>query len=88
VLLTLETEDYLSAFTKKRLHDVHDGLITIIPLLRADNQLLMSNEGEKNVPKTMQSMFVDYFKYKQKGLAPSQSLMDLFEEVLGENVED
>jgi DNA repair protein SbcD/Mre11 len=88
VLLTLETDDYLSAFTHKRLKEVHDGLITIIPLLRADNQALMSNEGDKKVPKTMQNMFIDYFKYRQKGLAPSQSLMDLFEEVLGENVED
>jgi DNA repair protein SbcD/Mre11 len=87
VLLTLETDDYLGALTKKRLYDVHDGLITIIPLLKADKALL-ANEGDSYAPKTMQSMFVDYFKYKQKGIPPSQSLMDLFEEVLGENVED
>jgi exonuclease SbcD len=87
VLLTIETEDYLGAFAKKRLHDVHDGLITIIPLLRSERNPL-TTETEQYAPKTMQSMFVDYFKYKQKGIAPSQSFMDLFEEVLGENVED
>jgi exonuclease SbcD len=87
VLLTIETDDYLGAFAKKRLYDVHDGLITIIPLLRAERNAL-SAETEQYAPKSMQSMFVDYFKYKQKGIAPSQSFMDLFEEVLGENVED
>jgi DNA repair protein SbcD/Mre11 len=87
VLLTIETDDYLGAFAKKRLHDAHDGLITIIPLLKSE-QTQLADEADKYAPKTMQSMFVDYFKYKHKGIAPSQSLMDLFEEVLGENVED
>jgi exonuclease SbcD len=87
VRLTLETEDYLSAFTKKRLHEVHDGLITIIPLLRSDKENL-ATEGDKDAPKTMQTMFAAYFKHKNKGIAPSQSLMDLFEEVLGENAEE
>jgi DNA repair protein SbcD/Mre11 len=87
VLLTIETDDYLGAFAKKRLHDAHDGLITIIPLLKSE-QTQLAQEADKYAPKTMQSMFMDYFKYKHKGIAPSQSLMDLFEEVLGENVED
>ncbi|MEY4935563.1 MAG: hypothetical protein RIS64_1922 [Bacteroidota bacterium] len=87
VLLTLETDNYLGAATKKQLYDAHDGLVSIIPLLKSDKALL-PNESDPHTPKTMQTVFVDYFKYKQKGLAPSSSLMDLFEEVLGENVED
>jgi DNA repair protein SbcD/Mre11 len=87
VLLRLETDDYLGAFAKKRLHDAHDGLISIIPLLKSD-QVQLADEADRFAPKTMQSMFKDYFKYKQKGMEPSQALMDLFEEVLGENVED
>jgi exonuclease SbcD len=86
VLLRLETDTYLDAPIKKRLYDAHDGLMPIIPLLRGE-QGLSFNDAEKGTQKTIQMMFSDYF-VKRHAVLPSQAILDLFEEVLGESIED
>lgn len=79
VELTLRTEEYLRSTDKKRLYDVHNGIVTIIPDL-----LSLQETGSKvrqiRLDQSMAELFSDYF-ISRHGQSPSKELLELFREV-------
>ena len=72
---------YLTAEDRKRLHQAHNGILAIVP--RITNQdLIRTQISEIDLSRTMQELFIDYFKSRQQGQEPNDELMALFREVL------
>lgn len=84
--LTLVTDDFISGKDRKRLYDTHSGIINIIPEVKnaTDNDL---GKSQINLQKDMESLFQDYFTYKQ-GQPPDRTMLDLFREMLGSDSTD
>jgi len=81
VELTIVSDNYLEAADKKRLTEAHSGLIQIIPQIKK----IADEESASGIDLTlsMESLFQEYFKSKNKGQEPSEGLLDVFREVLG-----
>lgn len=84
VEITLVSDTYIDAKTKKALFQAHDGIVTIIPEFSKDFT------EEKRSPvidmTDIKSAFMDYFKYR-KGQEPDKDLMMLLNEII-ESSED
>lgn len=79
VELTLESEAYLSAIDLKRIHESHEGIIHIIPVV--SKQLLEGGTAKTiNLEQDMDDLFKDFFKSKY-GQEPNKELMQLFNEI-------
>ncbi|SDL80275.1 exonuclease SbcD [Catalinimonas alkaloidigena] len=80
--LTLVSDTYLDAPTKKALYDSHDGIVSLIPELRTQTA-----EGEEeptqkvDLSKDLKALFCDYFQAR-KGQQPNEDLLALFDEVI------
>jgi exonuclease SbcD len=81
VELTLLSDTFISNQDLKRIHESHDGIIHIIPIVSKedteDTQMI-----KVNLDQDIQGLFKDFFvsKYKQE---PNEEILDLFREVLG-----
>lgn len=82
VELTMATDDYLSADDRKKLHNAHDGIVTIIPEVKNALPGEHGQEHHIDLNKDMESLFKDYFKYKH-GQEPNEEITSIFREVLG-----
>ncbi|MEO6686961.1 MAG: exonuclease SbcCD subunit D C-terminal domain-containing protein, partial [Dyadobacter sp.] len=81
VELTIVSDNYLEAADKKRLMEAHSGLVQIIPQIKK-----IAEEGSTStidLTLSMENLFQEYFKSKNKGQEPSEGLLDVFREVLG-----
>lgn len=80
VELTLVSDTFLSSTDMKRIHEAHDGIIHIIPIVQqtASNP---ANTQSINLDQNMDSLFKDYFKHRL-GQEPNPELMDLLNEVI------
>jgi DNA repair protein SbcD/Mre11 len=87
VELTLATDTYLTAEERKRLHNAHPFIVTLIPEVANANPNTSSHK-QIDLGKGMEELFVDYFSHRHKGQAPSDDMMNLFREVLGDVEED
>lgn len=85
VMLTIVSDNYLEATDKKRLTEAHSALIQIIPQIRRINE--SESVTEIDLTLSMEKLFGEYFKSKNKGQEPSDGLMEVFREVLGEEGE-
>jgi len=81
VELTIVSDNYLEAADKKRLTEAHSGIIQIIPQIRRINET--EQTAEVDLTLSMEKLFGEYFKSKNKGQEPSEGLMEVFREVLG-----
>ncbi|MCE6988813.1 exonuclease subunit SbcD [Dyadobacter sp. CY323] len=79
--LTIVSDNYLEATDKKRLMEAHPGIIQIIPQIKKQQDA--ENAAEIDLSLSMEKLFQEYFKSKNKGQEPSEGLMDVFREVLG-----
>ena len=86
VELTLVTDEFLTAADRKRLNSVHSGIVTIVPEVRNPEIITGSTTFNIDINKGMNELFRDYFKYS-KGQEPNDEIMDLFNEILAEEVE-
>lgn len=80
VELTLVSSTFLATQDLKRIHESHDGIIYIIPIVNkedAETQQL----PKVNLDQDMQGLFKDYFvsKHKQE---PNEELLNLFQEII------
>lgn len=87
--ITLQTPVYLTGDQQRQLHQAHDGLVTIIPDVRpthsdsdqpATQQIIDLNE-------TIDTLFINYFKTRNKGQEPNEQLLGLFQEILATDPE-
>lgn len=81
VELTIVSDNYLEASDKKRLTEAHSGLIQIIPQIRRINE--ETEAATVDLSLSVEKLFGEYFKSKNKGQEPSDGLMDVLREVLG-----
>jgi len=81
VELTIVSDDFLTADERKRLKNAHDYIISIIPEVKSEMNKSKKEAGV-DISKSMDKLFVDFFKYKH-GQEPNKELLDLFKEVIG-----
>lgn len=86
VELTLVTDTFLTAAERKQLSSVHSGIISIIPEVKNEGDLTGSGRQSIDLSKSMEKLFVDYFRY-EKGQEPNEQIMKLFNEILAEEDE-
>ncbi|HPB52065.1 MAG TPA: exonuclease SbcCD subunit D [Saprospiraceae bacterium] len=79
--LTIESDSYITASDRKRLHQAHDGIIHLIPKIR-NNDVEGVETSEINISQDIRQLFSDYFKTKNAGQEPNEEIMNLFNEIL------
>ncbi|QRR03113.1 metallophosphoesterase family protein [Dyadobacter sandarakinus] len=79
--LTIVSDNYLEAADKKRLNEAHSGIVQIIPRIKKSE--LAEEVGDIDLSLSMEKLFQEYFKTKNKGQEPSTGLLSVFREVLG-----
>lgn len=85
VELTVVSDTFMTSQELKRLHEAHDGIIHIIPIVTK----LQESRNEKAIVKLDQdinSLFKDFFKSKH-GQEPNEEIYALFKEVLAQQKE-
>jgi len=85
--LTMVTETYLTAEERKTLNNAHSGIITIIPdVIKGDGDHERLRKTI-DLSKGMEELFSDYFR-DEKGQEPNTRILNLFKEILAEEVEE
>jgi len=81
VELTLVMEHYIKTEDLKRLHEVHDGIIHVIPVI---SEVTTEDDSKLNVnlDQDIEGLFSDFFQAKKKQL-PNEEILELFKEILG-----
>jgi exonuclease SbcD len=81
VELTLVSDTFLATQNLKRIHESHDGIIFIIPIVNKGANVDQQT-AKVNLDQGIQGLFKDYFvsKHKQE---PNEELLDLFNEIIG-----
>jgi exonuclease SbcD len=81
VELTLVSDTFFATQDLKRIHESHDGIIHIIPIVTKDGNAEQQTP-KVNLDQDIQGLFKDYFvsKHKQE---PNDELLDLFNEIIG-----
>lgn len=82
VELTLVSDTFISNQDLKRIHESHDGIIHIIPVISKSATDDENAAVKVNLEQDIQGLFKDFFisKYKQE---PNDEILDLFKEVQG-----
>jgi exonuclease SbcD len=80
VELTLVSDTFFATQDLKRIHESHDGIIYIIPIVTKDGNAEQQTP-KVNLDQDIQGL-LDYFisKHKQE---PNDELLDLFNEIIG-----
>ncbi|CAM2981236.1 metallophosphoesterase family protein [Flavobacterium frigoris] len=81
VELTLVSDTFFATKDLKRIHESHDGIIFIIPIVTKDGDTEQQTP-KVNLDQDIQGLFKDYFvsKHKQE---PNDELLELFNEIIG-----
>lgn len=81
VELTLVSDTFFTTQDLKKIHESHDGIIFIIPIVNKSD-ISESDTPRVNLEQDIQGLFKDYFvsKHKQE---PNDELLDLFNEIIG-----
>jgi exonuclease SbcD len=86
--ITMQTTSYLTSEERRQLQQAHSALVTIVPDVR-DIDKLGEAEATQTIDLTqsMEHLFTDYFKNKNKGQEPNERLKQLFKEILATDSE-
>ena len=81
VELTLVSDTFFTTQDLKKIHESHDGIIFIIPIVNKSGAAA-TDTPKVNLEQDIQGLFKDYFvsKHKQE---PNDELLDLFNEIIG-----
>ena len=85
VELTIQTNTFLDAQLRKTLAVEHDKIVNIIPKLILDKDATEEDKSKLltiDETQDLTSLFIEYFKYSNGDKIPSESLMNLFKEVI------
>jgi exonuclease SbcD len=80
--ITLQTPTYLTSEERRELQQAHESLVTIIPDVRDVELPEQETTQTIDLTQSMESLFADYFKSKNKGQEPNDRLQLLFKEIL------
>ncbi|MGO1244290.1 MAG: metallophosphoesterase family protein [Sphingobacterium sp.] len=83
VELTLVSDEFINSADLKRIHEAHDGIIHIIPVIRSQTPTNTTNKMV-NLEQDLDVLFKDYFQYKY-AQQPNAEIMDLLKEVINNN---
>lgn len=87
VELTLVSDTFLTGKDRKQLHQAHTGILAIIPRV-TDPTLTQVEQTEIDLSRSMEELFIDYFKHKKQGQEPNEELLGLFREILATESEE
>ncbi|TCO07723.1 metallophosphoesterase family protein [Natronoflexus pectinivorans] len=83
VELTLVSNTYITADTRRKLFAAHPRIVTLIPEVESGRESDSGNNAISiDLTKSTEELFVDFFKEK-KGQAPNGRVLDLFRELMG-----
>lgn len=82
VELTLVSDTFISNQDLKRIHESHDGIIHIIPIVTKSVSVVQTNAEKVNLDQDIQGLFNDFFVSKY-GQAPNSEILELFREIQG-----
>ncbi len=82
VELTLVSDTFIPNQDLKRIHESHDGIIHIIPIISKSDTKDENSATKVNLDQDIQGLFKDFFvsKYKQD---PNEEILELFKEIQG-----
>lgn len=80
VELTLESETFMTSDERKLIYQSHQGIVHLIPKVK-DVKGNETTFTEINLDQDIQSLFNDYFKFKNSGQDANEELMSLFNEI-------
>jgi exonuclease SbcD len=86
VELTMVTDTFLTALERKQINAAHHGIVAIVPEVRNASELNAGIRKGIDLSKSMQELFVDYFRH-EKGQEPNEDILKLFTEILAEEEE-
>lgn len=84
VELTIVSDTFITSIDLKRLHEAHDGIIHIIPIVT--KQEIANNKAPVQLDQDIDNLFKDFFKSKH-GQEPNEEIYSLFKEVLAQQKE-
>ncbi len=87
VELTIVSDTYLAVTDRKKLFDIHQGIVTIIPELRNLDSVTGKAGKSIDLSKNMDELFVDFYQSKKGGQAPNERILNIFKEILSEEDE-
>ena len=82
VELTLVSDTFISNQNLKRIHESHDGIIHIIPIVSKAVTQVDNSAIKVNLDQDIQGLFKDFFVSKY-GQEPNEEILELFREVQG-----
>lgn len=81
--ITMQTSAYLTSEERRQLQQAHPFLVNIVPDVRDIN---VADDAEANqsidLTQSIEHLFTNYFKNKNKGQEPNERLRQLFHEIL------
>ncbi|MFD2572244.1 exonuclease SbcCD subunit D [Spirosoma soli] len=80
--ITLQTPTYLTSEERRQLQQAHESLVTIIPDVRDITVDDQEAAPAIDLTQSIETLFTDYFKNKNKGQKPNERLQQLFKEIL------
>ena len=82
VELFVESDDYLKAEDRKKMHQAHKHVIGPIPVLRTPEGKSKERLRASDLKEDIETLFSRFFKDKTD-VAPNEEMLDLFREVIG-----
>ncbi|MDA3882831.1 MAG: exonuclease subunit SbcD [Bacteroidales bacterium] len=85
VELSIHTDMFISPVDIKSLHDVHDGIIYVIPLVNQEDGMEAEAAQDFSHTRSIDELFTEYFIFKT-GVEPNQEIMSIFKEIRSEKM--
>lgn len=85
--ITLQTTTYLTGEERRQLQQAHESLVTIIPDVRDVAETPVATAPTIDLSERIETLFVNYFKTRNKGQEPNERLQRLFKEILATDPE-
>ncbi|GHE30651.1 metallophosphoesterase family protein [Sphingobacterium griseoflavum] len=85
VELTLISNTFVSSGALKRIHEAHDGIIHVIPVVKSE-EMTEDKVQSINLDQEVDALFKDYFQYRF-GQEPNAEIMQLLNEVMNSETE-
>ena len=81
VELTIESDTYLTADERKLITSAHDGIVDIIPIVKNADAGIALPISPASLSKSVEELFVDYFRHETKQ-EPNDEILSLLKEVV------